>query len=97
MNKKQRNKKLIAQNKRNRMFNRRYSSTIKTLSKLFRKTTNNLTTSNNADAKEKIKANLLSILNNLYSFLDKAVKKRVIHKNKAARKKSSVGKLINNI
>jgi ribosomal protein S20 len=36
MNKKQKNRKLIAQNKRNRMVNRRYTSTIKTLSKLFK-------------------------------------------------------------
>ena len=35
MNKKQRNRKIVAQNKRNRIINRRYSSTIKTLSKLF--------------------------------------------------------------
>ena len=35
MNKKQRNRKLVTQNKRNRMINRRYTSTIKTLSKLF--------------------------------------------------------------
>lgn len=37
MNKKQRNRKLVLQNKRNRMINRRYTSTIKTLSKLFTK------------------------------------------------------------
>ena len=35
MNKKQRNRKLITQNRRNRIINRRYTSTIKTLSKLF--------------------------------------------------------------
>ena len=35
MNKKQRNRKLVTQNKRNRLINRRYTSTIKTLSKLF--------------------------------------------------------------
>ena len=33
MNKKQRNRKTVAQNKRNRVINRRYVSTIKTLSK----------------------------------------------------------------
>ena len=35
MNKKQRNRKVVAQNRRNRIINRRYSSTIKSLSKLF--------------------------------------------------------------
>lgn len=94
MNKKQRNKKLVTQNRRNRMINRRYSSTIKTLRKLFKKTLSNYNDVKNSEIKEKIKINLLSISNNLYSFLDKAVKKNVIHKNNAARKKSSVGKLI---
>jgi hypothetical protein len=32
MNKKQRNRKIVSQNKRNRIINRRYTSTIKTLS-----------------------------------------------------------------
>ena len=35
MNKKQRNRKNVTQNKRNRMINRRYSSTVRSLSKLF--------------------------------------------------------------
>ena len=35
MTKKQRNRKLVTQNKRNRIINRRYISTIKTLTKLF--------------------------------------------------------------
>jgi ribosomal protein S20 len=35
MNKKQRNRKIVTQNNRNRIINRRYSTTIKTLSKLF--------------------------------------------------------------
>jgi len=35
MNKKERNRKLVKQNKRNRIINRRYISTIKTLTKLF--------------------------------------------------------------
>ena len=32
-------------------------------------------------------------MNNLYSIIDKAVKKQVIHKNNAARKKSNLNKL----
>ena len=35
MNKKERNRKTVKQNKRNRIVNKRYISTIKTLSKLF--------------------------------------------------------------
>ena len=34
MNKKQRNRKIVTQNNRNRLINRRYTSTIKTLSKI---------------------------------------------------------------
>ena len=35
MNKKQRNRKTVTQNNRNRIINRRYRSTMKSLSKLF--------------------------------------------------------------
>jgi small subunit ribosomal protein S20 len=79
MSKKQRNRKTIAQNKRNRMINRRYISTIKTFFKLF-----NL--SKDKNEKE-------SLLPKLNSIIDKAVKKNVIHKNTAARKKSRISRL----
>ena len=42
-------------------------------------------------AKEKVAT--LTVLKNLYSIIDKAVKKGVLHKNTAARKKSKAGKL----
>ena len=86
MNKKQKNRKLVQQNKRNRMVNRRYSSTIKSLTKLFKNKTN-------TDKKgvEAVKESQI-ILSNLYSILDKAVKKQVIHKNTAARKKSKLSR-----
>ena len=84
MNKKQKNRKIVQQNKRNRMVNRRYSSTIKSLTKLFKNKTN-------TDKKgvESVKEGQ-TILSSLYSILDKAVKKQVIHKNTAARKKSKL-------
>lgn len=91
MNKKQRNRKIVKQNKRNRIINRRYSSTIKTLSKLFLTKVKNL--SIEGEEKTKIKAETKNILQNLYSIIDKAVKKGVIHKNTGARKKSRVGKI----
>lgn len=91
MNKKQRNRKIVKQNKRNRIINRRYTSTIKTLSKLFTKKIKNLT-AENVD-KLTIKTETAKVLVNLYSIIDKAVKKGVIHKNTAARKKSRVGKI----
>ena len=42
MNKKQRNRKDVQQNMRNRLINKRYTTTIKTLSKLFNLKINNL-------------------------------------------------------
>ena len=91
MNKKQRNRKIVAQNKRNRMINRKYSSTIKTFFKLFfvQWKEANLELSN-----ENKKQKCFELLKHLYSLLDKAVKKQVIHKNTAARKKSKIGKLL---
>ena len=91
MNKKQKNRKLVKQNKRNRMINRRYSSTIKSLSKLFISKVKTLTGS--GEEKSKVKAETINIVNKVYSIIDKAVKKGVIHKNTAARKKSRIGKM----
>jgi small subunit ribosomal protein S20 len=90
MNKKQRNRKLVKQNRRNRMVNRRYSSTIKSLTKLFqtkiKKSTEELTTESQLELQNETK----TIMNSLYSIIDKAVKKQVIHRNNAARKKSNL-------
>ena len=94
MNKKQRNRKLVTQNKRNRMINRRYSSTIKTLSKLFSVKIKNLATAD-ATTTSVLKVETLTLVKNLYSIIDKAVKKNVIHKNTAARKKSKIGLISN--
>ena len=97
MNKKQRNRKIVTQNKRNRIINRRYSSTIKTLSKLFRNKIKNLSVSQDKEEILKGKNDTKLLTNNLYSIIDKAVKKVVIHKNKAARKKSKIYHLSKNI
>ena len=93
MTKKQRNRKDVAQNKRNRMINRRYSSTIKSLTKLLNTKITISQTNLNEEDKLKINTEIKNIQNNFYSIIDKAVKKRVIHKNNAARKKSNVHKL----
>lgn len=96
MNKKQRNRKLVAQNKRNRIINRRYTSTAKTLFKLFLAKT--LIFKNAApEQKENIKKEIIVIINNLFSILDKATKKQVLHKNTVARKKSRISKLSSSI
>ena len=97
MSKKQENRKLILQNNRNRIINKRYISTIKTLSKLFQLKIKLVITENNLETKEKIKSESITLIKSLYSIIDKAVKKRVIHKNTAARKKSRFGKLLSKI
>jgi small subunit ribosomal protein S20 len=94
MNKKQKNRKLVKQNKRNRMINRRYSSTIKSLSKLFMSKIKATTADLGAEEKSKVKVETLNIVNKVYSIIDKAVKKGVVHKNTAARKKSRIGKML---
>jgi small subunit ribosomal protein S20 len=93
MNKKQRNRKLVKQNKRNAIINRRYSSTIKSLLKLFKFKIKNLESNNETETTEKLKKDSTQIIKNLSSILDKAAKKKVIHKNTAARKKSNIHKL----
>ena len=94
MNKKQKNRKLVKQNKRNRMINRRYSSTIKSLSKLFISKVKGAGNTIEEEEKSKVKLETLNIVNKVYSIIDKAVKKGVIHKNTAARKKSRIGRML---
>jgi small subunit ribosomal protein S20 len=94
MNKKQKNRKLVKQNKRNRMINRRYSSTIKSLSKLFISKVKSSVVSVEEEEKAKVKSETINIVNKVFSIIDKAVKKGVIHKNTAARKKSKIGKIL---
>ena len=98
MNKKQRNRKIVAQNKRNRLINRRYTSTIKTLFKLLIFKTklikNNSTNSSEITTQ---KTEIQTLVNKLYSVIDKAIKKTVLHKNTAARKKSRIHKISANI
>ena len=96
MNKKQKNRKIVAQNRRNRIINRRYSSTIKTLSKLFLQKIENLQ-NGKEENNEQAKSQILNVMNNLYSIIDKAVKKGVLHKNAAARKKSKISLLSNTV
>jgi small subunit ribosomal protein S20 len=94
MNKKQRNRKIVAQNQRNRLINRRYTSTIKTLFKLllFKTKAIKNNTTNSPDLITQ-KADIQNLVNKLYSVIDKAIKKTVLHKNTAARKKSRVCKI----
>ncbi len=76
-------KKRIRQNERRRLHNLKYKKWIKALMKKFRKTD---------DLEEK-----KSILSELYEALDKAAKRNIIHRNKAARLKSKFARKLNEL
>ena len=78
--------KRILTNKRNRLKNRYYKSSVRTLIKIFFQDLEVYKTSQNPEEKEKLK----KILSSIYSLMDKGTKKNVFHKNAAARKKSKL-------
>lgn len=78
--------KRILINKRNRLQNRFYKSSVRTLTKLFLNQLETYQISKTDDNKTKTQA----LLNSLYSLIDKGCKKNVFHKNTAARKKSKL-------
>lgn len=78
--------KRIQVNERNRLRNRYYKSSVRTLIKTFFK---NLDTYKNSKTDEN-KKNLQNILSSIYSLIDKGTKKNVFHKNTAARKKAKL-------
>ena len=85
-------KKRIEITKRNRLRNRIYKSSVKTLIKKFLVCLENYKVSKNTEDKEKLKKTLSSI----YSLIDKATKNKIFHKNKAARKKSQLAAQLKN-
>jgi len=78
--------KRIQINKRNQLQNRFYKSRLRTLTKKYFKLIYKYKTSQILD--DKVQAQTL--LNIIYSLIDKACKKNIMHKNKAARKKSQL-------
>lgn len=79
-------KKRIKITKRNRLINRHYKSSVRTLIKMFYQDLERYKISQNLTEKEKLR----NILNSIYSLIDKGTKKNVFHKNGAARKKSKL-------
>ena len=79
-------KKRIKINKRNRLQNKYYKNSVRTLIKLFFKDLEAYKKSQNLEEKEKLK----KILSSIYSLIDKGTKKNIFHKNAAARKKSKL-------
>jgi small subunit ribosomal protein S20 len=72
--------------KRNRLQNRFYKSSVRTLIKVFLKDLDIYKLSQNSLDKEKAQKRLSSV----YSLIDKGAKKNVFHKNTAGRKKSQL-------
>ena len=72
--------------KRNRLRNRFYKSSVRTLIKVFFKDLEIYKTSQSIEDKEKVKKALSSV----YSLIDKGIKKNVFHKNTASRKKAKL-------
>ena len=79
-------KKRIEITKRNRLRNRYYKSSVRTLVKIFFQDLETYKTSQDSEEKEKLK----KILSSIYSLIDKGTKKNIFHKNAAARKKSKL-------
>jgi len=79
-------KKRIEIAQRNRLRNRIYKSSVRTLIKVFLKDLDIYKSSQNIEDKEKAQ----KVLNSIYSLIDKGTKKNVFHKNTAARKKSQL-------
>ena len=78
--------KRIQINERNRLQNRFYKSSVRTLTKSFFKDLEVYNNSKDPEIKKKLKKSLSSI----YSLIDKGTKKNIFHKNTAARKKSQL-------
>lgn len=79
-------KKRIGINKRNRLQNRYYKTSVRTLIKLFFQ---NLEVAK-VDKTSESQKNLQIILSSISSFLDKGIKKNVFHKNTVAKKKAKL-------
>jgi len=77
-------RKRIEISERNRLRNRFYKSSVRTLMKKFFKQLEIYKLSK----KEKEKDNLQKTLNLVYSLIDKGTKKNIFHKNNAAKKKA---------
>lgn len=79
-------KKRILTTERNRLQNRFYKSTVRTLTKVFLTNLEHYKASPTDENKKKVQI----VLNSVYSLIDKACKKNIFHKNTAARKKSQL-------
>jgi len=86
-------KKRIDINKRNRLRNRYYKTSVRTLVKLFFKDLEIYKISKSLDDKKKVN----EALNLVYKMIDKGTNKNIFHKNTAARKKSKLAAYLKNV
>ena len=83
-------KKRIQIAERNRLINKSYKSTVRTLTKKTLTFCEIYKKNPNSENKDLVK----SSLNKAFSLIDKAVKKNVLHKNNGANKKSRINKIV---
>ena len=83
-------KKRIQIAERNRLINKSYKSTVRTLTK---KTLENCA-KYKKEPNEDNKNLMIKSLSKAFSLIDKAVKKNVLHKNNGANKKSRINKIV---
>ena len=83
-------KKRIQIAERNRLINKSYKSTVRTLTKKTLENCENYKKTPNDDNKNLVQLSL----NKAFSLIDKAVKKNVLHKNNGANKKAKINKLV---
>jgi len=85
-------KKRIQISERNRLINKSYKSTVRTLTKKTLENCEKYKKDPNVDNKILVTTSL----NKAFSLIDKAVKKNVLHKNTGANKKSKINNFVKN-
>ena len=83
-------KKRIQIAERNRLINKSYKSTVRTLTKKTLENCEKYKNNPNEDNKHLVE----SSLNSAFSLIDKAVKKNVLHKNNGANRKSKINSVV---
>ena len=83
-------KKRIQIAERNRLINKSYKSTVRTLTKKTLENCKNYKKEPNEENKNLVKLSL----NSAFSLIDKAVKKNILHKNSGAHKKSKINNVV---
>jgi small subunit ribosomal protein S20 len=86
-------KKRIQIAERNRLMNKSYKSTVRTLTKKTLENCEKYQKEPNEDNKNLVNTSL----NKAFSVIDKAVKKNVLHKNNGANRKSKINKFVKTI